>query len=94
MQDRDGPGVGSLSPRECDCLRLLQSGLETAQAAAGLGISLSTLNKHLASARHKLGVRRTAHALLLYQRQGETARNGQPYRLEDLEGNCSPLTAR
>jgi DNA-binding CsgD family transcriptional regulator len=57
-----------LSPRERDCLRLLQSGLLTPQVAANLGISLSTLNKHLASARQKLGVRRTAQALLVCPR--------------------------
>ncbi|MBM3543905.1 MAG: helix-turn-helix transcriptional regulator [Alphaproteobacteria bacterium] len=54
-----------LSPRERDCLRLLQTGLGTPQAAASLGISVSTLNKHLASARSKLGVSRTIEALLL-----------------------------
>ena len=55
----------SLTPRERDCLRLLRKGLLTPQVASALGISVATLNKHLASARRKLGVLRTAHALLL-----------------------------
>ncbi|MGH6735587.1 MAG: response regulator transcription factor [Methyloceanibacter sp.] len=58
----------SLTPRERDCLRLLRQGLFTPQVASALGISVATLNKHLASARRKLGVIRTAHALLLCPR--------------------------
>jgi DNA-binding CsgD family transcriptional regulator len=58
--------LGSLSPRERDCLRLLESGLENRQVASNLGISVSTLHKHLFSARRKLGVRRTTQAVLLY----------------------------
>jgi len=37
----------------------------TPQVASSLGISVSTINKHLASVRRKLGVTRTSHALLL-----------------------------
>jgi len=58
----------SLTPRERDCLRLLRKGLLTPQVASTLGISVARLNKHLASARQKLGVSRTAHALLLCPR--------------------------
>ena len=42
-----------------------KTGMLTPQVASSLGISISTLNKHLASTRRKLGVKRTAHALLL-----------------------------
>jgi DNA-binding CsgD family transcriptional regulator len=66
--------LGSLSPRERDCLRLLKTGLENGQVASNLGISVSTLHKHLFSARRKLGVRRTAQALLLYARANTPCR--------------------
>jgi DNA-binding CsgD family transcriptional regulator len=72
MQTRGPLRVKQLTPRERDCLGLLQNGVHTWQAAANLGISLSTLHKHLASARQKLRVSRTAQALLLYQRHGQT----------------------
>jgi DNA-binding CsgD family transcriptional regulator len=65
MRRRDNSGLSLLSPRERDVLRLLRTGLLTSQVASNLGISVSTLNKHLASTRRKLGVKRTAHALLL-----------------------------
>ena len=58
----------SLTPRERDCLGLLREGFLTTQVASTLGITVATLNKHLASARQKLGVSRTAHALLLCPR--------------------------
>lgn len=60
-----------ISSRERDCLRLLQAGLQTAEVASNLGISVSTLNKHLTSVRRKLHVSRTSQALLLVQRNGE-----------------------
>ena len=55
---------GALTRREHDCLRHLGIGLTTVETAAALGISRSTLNAHLMSARRKLGVRNTAQALL------------------------------
>ncbi len=58
-----------LQPREYDCLRLLSAGLRVDQAASDLGISVSTFNKHLASARRKLGARRTSDALLVLERR-------------------------
>lgn len=68
------PKVARLTRRERDCLRLIGNGLTTTSAAAQLGVSCSTLNKHLASVRQKLGVRRTMQALLLVQAQGEAFR--------------------
>ena len=67
-----------LTPRERDCLRLLRKGLLTPQVASSLGITDATLNKHLASARRKLGVSRTMHALLLCTSDDEAA--GSPSR--------------
>lgn len=57
----------NLSLREQDCLRLLCQGNDTSQVAVLLGISKSTLNKHLFSIRRKLSVRRTSQALLVFQ---------------------------
>jgi DNA-binding CsgD family transcriptional regulator len=57
--------VRLLTPRERDCLRHLENGATTGIAAAVLGISRSTFNAHLMSARRKLGVRSTMHALLM-----------------------------
>lgn len=72
MQTGTAASVGLLTARERDCLRLLQTGLLAPQVAANLGISVSTLNKHLESARRKLGVRRTAQALLAYPRPDQS----------------------
>jgi len=59
----------------------------TPQVASSLGISVSTLNKHLDSVRRKLGVRRTAHALLLF---AEGCPIGTPQRL-DVDDSQSML---
>lgn len=75
-----------LTRRERDCLRLLLTGLGTPQVAGKLGISLSTLNQHLASARRKLAVTRTAQALLLYQRGSEAIRDGEANALPIVGG--------
>jgi len=62
-------GAGrTLSRRERDCLTHLELGLSTSETAAALGVSRSTLNAHLASARQKLGARNTAQALLIFAR--------------------------
>jgi DNA-binding CsgD family transcriptional regulator len=60
--------VDRLTRRELDCLRLLAAGKQSKQAASKMGISASTFHKHLASARKKMGVERTAQALLCFQR--------------------------
>jgi len=70
MQKTAGPSnILRLSPRERDCLALLREGLYTRQVASKLGIAMSTLNKHLASVRAKLGVHRTSQALLFCQEE-------------------------
>jgi DNA-binding NarL/FixJ family response regulator len=73
MQTQSPAAIELLTPRERDCLELLQVGLDSSQVAANLGISLLTVHKHLASVRRKLAVRRTAQALLLYERHSEAA---------------------
>ena len=87
MRNDQIPGLSSLSLRERDVLRLLQTGMLTPQVAASLGISVSTLNKHLASARRKLGVSRTVHALLL-DAEGCSIRTE---RKQDVGLSSSPL---
>ncbi|MGH6735586.1 MAG: response regulator transcription factor [Methyloceanibacter sp.] len=80
----------SLTPRERDCLRLLRQGLFTPQVASALGISVATLNKHLASARRKLGVIRTAHALLLCPGDGLATESPRwSATSADLDGSSS-----
>lgn len=98
MPTEGAPILISLSPRERDCLRLLYSGVDTAQAAASLGISLSTLNKHLASARRKFGVGRTMEALLLMSKREERpdagARRLRPSPLlDDFESALEPCAS-
>lgn len=55
-----------LSAREYDCLRLVAKGRRVAGIAADLGISISTVEKHLASTRHKLDVSTTIEAVGLF----------------------------
>jgi DNA-binding CsgD family transcriptional regulator len=93
MQAKDPSALSLLSPREQDCLRLLQAGLSTPSVASNLGISPSTLHKHLASARQKLGVTRTAHAVLMYQRAGEPTHHDDRcwHRAVDVATHRIPL---
>jgi DNA-binding CsgD family transcriptional regulator len=57
--------VGQLSPRQRDCLRLVYQRLEAKHIAQRLGISESTVETHLRSARTVLGVTRSAEAAAL-----------------------------
>ncbi|MDP5308625.1 helix-turn-helix transcriptional regulator [Paracoccus sp. 2205BS29-5] len=61
----------ALSPRERACLDLAARGLTALEAGERLGISGSTVNKLLASARAKLGASRTAEAVALWVARGE-----------------------
>ncbi len=85
--------INLLTARERDCLRLLAEGLETKKVAADLGISVSTLNKHLSSARKKLGVDRTAQALLMLQGRDAVARSQNSSIILPIEGvaESSPM---
>jgi DNA-binding NarL/FixJ family response regulator len=57
-----------LSPREETILQLLASGDSQGEIAAKLGISLRTVEHHLAEARRKLAARTNPQAVALYQR--------------------------
>jgi pimeloyl-ACP methyl ester carboxylesterase/DNA-binding CsgD family transcriptional regulator len=50
------PGLGDLSPRETEIIRLAASGLDNADIAASLGLSTRTVERHLSNAYLKLGI--------------------------------------
>jgi len=67
LESADRKSGGSrLTARERDCLQLLARGLLAAEVTAELGISQSTLDAHLASARRKLDARTTLQAVLRF----------------------------
>ena len=60
--DPDHPRLGSLSVREKEVLRRLADGLTDREIAAALVISPRTVESHVSSVLHKLGVRNRAEA--------------------------------
>jgi len=58
-----------LSPRESDCLLWGAEGKTDWEIARILGISRSTVTKHILSAREKLGATTKGHAMVLAVRQ-------------------------
>jgi DNA-binding NarL/FixJ family response regulator len=60
--DPDHPRLGSLSAREREVLRRLAEGLTDREIAAALVISPRTVESHVSSVLHKLGVRNRAEA--------------------------------
>ena len=60
--DPDHPGLASLSAREKEVLRRLADGLTDREIAAALVISPRTVESHVSSVLHKLGVRNRAEA--------------------------------
>jgi DNA-binding NarL/FixJ family response regulator len=60
--DPDHPGLGSLSAREKEVLRRLADGLTDREIASALVISPRTVESHVSSVLHKLGVRNRAEA--------------------------------
>ncbi|RAI01811.1 hypothetical protein DLJ53_10420 [Acuticoccus sediminis] len=61
----------ALSDREKEALSWFARGLQTARVADKMGIADVTVNKHVASARRKLGARTRDQALALAVRSGE-----------------------
>lgn len=55
---------GTATPRELDLLRMLDSGLDNAQIAAHLSLSLPTVKWHLSNIYSKLGVKNRSAALV------------------------------
>jgi len=62
-----GQGIEGLSPREADVLRMLAEGLTDREIANALVISPRTVESHVSSILHKLGVRNRAEAAQRYR---------------------------
>ena len=60
-------GIEGLSPRENDVLRMLADGLTDREIANALIISPRTVESHVSSILHKLGVRHRAEAAQVYR---------------------------
>jgi DNA-binding NarL/FixJ family response regulator len=58
------------SPRELEVLSLIARGMSAPQAAQSLRLSPSTINQHLATTRRKLGVSRSAEAVVIARQHG------------------------
>ena len=52
----DGPGVVALTPRELDIVRMVVAGQSSKEVAAGLFLSVRTVDNHLQRVYAKLGV--------------------------------------
>ncbi len=59
------PNTGRLSRRESEVLREIRAGLTNREIASSLGLSTTTVNKHVHSILQKLGVRNRAQAASL-----------------------------
>lgn len=81
--------LSGLSARERDCLRLVGSGLGAKGVASELGITHSTVEKHLASARQKLGVSKTIEAVICLVRQ-EPDRSRKGVEIEERSRRTKP----
>ena len=66
----DDPALASLSGREVEVLRLLAEGLTDREIAEALTISPRTVETHVSSILHKLGVRNRAEAAQLFHEPG------------------------
>jgi DNA-binding CsgD family transcriptional regulator len=64
------PGVGLLSPRELQILRLLDRGLTNKELSSELSVSENTVKTHLSHLYDKLGVGRRTEALAAARRKG------------------------
>jgi DNA-binding CsgD family transcriptional regulator len=71
-----GGGFWSLTPRQKDALRCLIEGLRQDQIARRWGVSIRTVERHLAEARERVGAVTTLQAAVLLDRE-ERSRNGQ-----------------
>jgi DNA-binding NarL/FixJ family response regulator len=77
-----GRGVGPLTAREDEVLRLLAAGKRNAEIAAALAVSVSTVEFHLSNLFQKLGATSRTEAIRLAREQGLTP----PARPEPGEG--------
>jgi DNA-binding NarL/FixJ family response regulator len=70
MAASDDPALASLSGREVEVLRLLAAGLTDREIGEALTISARTVETHVSSILHKLGVRNRAEAAKRSREQG------------------------
>lgn len=80
---------GQLTPREAQCLRLLARGLDSAMVASRLDIRPATLNRHLLTARRKLGVHTTMQAVVKFIQPPTDPPAERSLEVSALEGNVS-----
>jgi DNA-binding CsgD family transcriptional regulator len=65
--------AASLSQRESEVMKLLSSGRENSEIAAALGVSVHTIERHVANIFIKIGVRNRAEATAWAHRRGLTS---------------------
>ncbi|MFE0700932.1 response regulator [Streptomyces sp. NPDC058872] len=65
-----GPGARDLTPREQEIWRLIAGGLDNAEIAAALGLSISTVKNHITGLFTKLTVRDRAQAVIAAYESG------------------------
>ncbi len=97
MRDGMGPeGLGDLTEKERETLRLLLSGHDTKSTASTLGLSVYTINDRLRSARRKLGVTSSREAArILGEVEGGAPQN--PAHLQSgvgENGNAAALSGQ
>ncbi|MFF2040036.1 response regulator [Kitasatospora sp. NPDC058170] len=73
------PGLGELTPREIEVWHLLATGLDNAEIASAMGISVSTVKNYITSIFGKLSVRDRAQAVIAAYESGlVAARSANP----------------
>lgn len=76
--------VGSLTPRQYECLELLAEGKSTVAIADHLGVSVMTVRSHVQAVLGKLGVRsRLEAASLMAKRHTMTVRDARAHSIAD-----------
>ncbi|MFI9329616.1 response regulator [Kitasatospora sp. NPDC052868] len=72
------PGLAELTPREIEVWHLLATGLDNAEIASTMGISVSTVKNHITSIFAKLSVRDRAQAVIAAYESGLVAARPDP----------------
>jgi len=76
--DADDPHRRDLSPQELGVLRLIADGRTKDEISRRLGLSTSTVSRHMTRAYRALGARNAAHAVALAHASGLIARRPMP----------------